>query len=298
MNKTVIFFFVATAILILTIICLSVAPIINDILQNFSDWGKGNCQRYADIAKNTKSLDERYKNVKIKNLCYRQNAMYGLEYSSFIIDLAIGFICAQLSLLHYFKIGKSFEKKTGLIGLIGGAIGFILTLVYVCFSGYIFNNDVAYRDLNNPDYGKQKLNQNGALYIYELDASTPSATLINAYQNDKTDDSQYIKYKDLGDNLYNYNEKTYNAYYNPTFLCKEDSIDETSPVLGIDSSCKYIYPIPFDSYENKYLYDRWCLSLVLSVVISVLNIILLIFGFLIFKNNGDDSGEIQEVKIE
>ena len=55
--------------------------------------------------------------------------MYGLEYSSFIIDLALGFICAQLALLLYFQIGKSFEKITALIGLIGGGIEFILTLV-------------------------------------------------------------------------------------------------------------------------------------------------------------------------
>ena len=46
--------------------------------------------------------------------------MYGLEYSSFIIDLGFGLICTQLALLHYFQIGKSCEKSTGLIGLIWG----------------------------------------------------------------------------------------------------------------------------------------------------------------------------------
>ena len=46
--------------------------------------------------------------------------MYRLEYSSFIIDLGFGFIYTQLALLHYFQIGKSYEKITGLIGLIWG----------------------------------------------------------------------------------------------------------------------------------------------------------------------------------
>ena len=145
MNKTVIFLFIAIAVLIFSIICVSVAPIMNDILGKFTRWGKFNCKYYADQAKYSDSLDEKFKEEKLRNLCYRQNAMYGLEYSSFIIDLGLGFICAQLALLHYFQIGKSFEKITGLIGLIGGGIGFILTLVYVCFSGYIFNNDAAFK---------------------------------------------------------------------------------------------------------------------------------------------------------
>ena len=298
MNKTVIFLFIAIAILILTIICLSTAPIINDIESKFTTWGKGNCENYADIAKYTKSLDEKYKNIRHKNLCYRQNAMYGLEYSSFILDSAIGFICAQLALLHYFKIGKSFEKITGLIGLIGGAIGFILTLVYVSFSGYIFNNDVAFRTLGNDD-GIEKLYPNGAKYKYEYDAASASAKIISVYQNEKADDSQFIKYKDLGDKPYNYNEKLYNAYYyNNMVQCKESSIDYNQLDLSIDHNCQYVYPEPENKYENKYLYDSWCLSLVLAVVISALNIVLLVFGFLLFKNSGDDSGEIQEVKIE
>ena len=190
MNRRVIFLFIATAILLFSIICVSVAPIINNILDKFGDWGKGNCRYYADKAKYTKYLDEKDKNERLRNLCYRQNAMNGLEYSSFIIDLAIGFICAQLALMHYFKIGSSFEKYTGLIGLIGGAIGFILTLVYVCFSGYIFNNDVAFKDLNGC-HGQCKIK------LYSNGAST-NKNLEPVYSNDKDYDSEYIKYKDLG----------------------------------------------------------------------------------------------------
>lgn len=289
MNKLVIFLFIAIAILLFSIISVSVAPIMNNILDKFGDWGKFNCKYYADQAKYSDSLDEKYKQEKLRNLCYRQNAMYGLEYSSFIIDLGIGFLCAQLALLHYFQIGKSFEKITGLIGLVGGGIGFILTLVYVCFSGYIFDNDAAFKTPLEPvsDLLITKLYPNGGLY--------KTSSSLYAYSNDKSYDSQYAKYKDLGGIQYNYNKKFYEAYYR----LKPNSgtgLDNCAFEVS-HSSCEYVYKEPYPNNDNKYLYDRWCLSLVLAVFITVSNIGLLIFGFLIFKNSGDSAG-VQEVKIE
>jgi hypothetical protein len=292
MNKLVIFLFIAAAILIFSIISISVAPIINLIKPEFSQWGKFNCQYYADIAKYSDSLDEKFKNEEKRNLCYRQNAMYGLEYSSFIIDIGLGFICAQLALFHYFQIGKSFIKYTGLIGLIGGAIGFILTLVYVCFSGYIFTNDTAFKYPDNADSGPfiNKLYPNGASYKYAIQNVQTSAK-IYPYSNDKSYDSQYIKYKDLGDSQYNYDKKFYEAYYGLR------STGSATCKTIFSSSCEYYYDKIYDNNENKYLYDRWCLSLVLSVFITISNIGLLIFGFLLFKG-GDNSGNAQVVKIE
>ena len=282
MNKTVIFLFIAIVILIFSIICVSVSPIINDIHGNFKDWGKGTCQLYADKAKYANYLDDKDKNERLMNLCYRQNAMYGLEYSSFIINLAVGFICGQLALLHYFKIGISFEKYTGLIGLVGGAIGFILTLVYVCFSGYIFVNDVAYKKLEGTSEYVQKLYPNGALY------KGTSTNRIYVYSNDKDYESEHARYKDLGLSQYNYNQKLYESYYRDNNNCEVDSIE----------NCEYFYNVPYVNYSNKILYDRWCLSLVLSVFIFTLNIALLIFGLLIFKNSGGSPSDVQEVKIE
>ena len=294
MNKTVIFLFIATSILVLSIICVCVSPIINDILDKFSEWGKFNCQYYADKAKYTKSLDEKFKQDKIKNLCYRQNAMYGLEYSSFIIDLGISFICAQLALLHYFKIGKSFEKITGLIGLIGGAIGFILTLVYVCFSGYIFNNDVAFKDPINAETAYDRVNDDRIQKLYSsgADHKRDGTNKIYIFSDDKSYDSQFVKYKDLGQIQYNYNRKFYEAYHRETtHTCNYDAADGTT-------GCEYFYFPPYENSQNKYLYDRWCLSLVLAVLITALNAGLIIFGFLTFKNSGGSPDDIQEVKIE
>lgn len=285
MNKIVIFLFIALAILIFSIISICVAPVFNNILGNFSDWGQINCQKYADIAKFSKDLDERFKNEYLRDLCYRKNAMYGLEYSSLIIDIAIGFLCGQLALLHYFQAGKSFEKTTGLIGLICGAIGFVLTLVYVCYSGYIFNNDVAYGTFDSFGNAHLKLFPNGA--YYKKEGTSGKVTIFN---NDKEYLGQYFKYKDLGDCQYNYNKKLYQAYNYYSDNCKEDD--------SVSNNCEYFYPLPADNNMNKYLYDRWCLSLVLSVFITAANIGLLIFGLLIFNSNGDSSSEAQQVKIE
>ena len=288
MNKTIVFLFIATGILLLSIISVSVAPIINNTLEVFSLWGKQNCRYYSDEAKYANDLDSKNKNEKKRNLCYRQNAMYGLEYSSFIIDLGIGFLCAQLALMHYFKMGAAFEKYTGLIGLIGGAIGFILTLVYVCFSGYIFNNDVAFKNADG-SFAKTAITK---LYPNGADYKLVSGSAIYAYTNDKSYDSEYIRYKNLGDPQYNYDTKKFEAFYNNN-NCPIPN--PPNPITG----CDYYYSKVFDKNENKYLYDRWCLSLVFSVFIVALNIGLLIFGFLIFKNGGNDSSDKgQAVKIE
>ena len=292
MNKTVILLFISLAVLILSIICVCVAPIINNLLGNFTSWGKDNCQYLSDKAKYTQELDEKFKAEKYRNICIRQNAMYGLEYTAFIFDLCLGFLCAQLSLLHYFKAGKSFEKKTGLIGIIGGGIGFIITLIYACFSGYIFNNDVAYRDLNG-NGGTKRLYSNGALYKAD---TTP----IYVYSYEKDEDAEFVKFKDLGDKLYNYNKEYYEAYYNTANddVSTNDCFD--NPPTGVtpaSSGCEYYYPQPNVEIKNKYLYDRWCLSLVLAVFITALNAGIIVFGLLLFLNKGDP-GEEKLVEIK
>jgi hypothetical protein len=294
MNKTVILLFISLAVLILSIICVCVAPIINNLLGNFTSWGKDNCQYFSDKAKYTHELDEKFIAEKYRNICIRQNAMYGLEYTAFIFDLCLGFLCAQLSLLHYFNAGKSFEKKTGLIGIIGGGIGFIITLIYVCFSGYIFNNDVAYRDLNG-NGGTKRLYSNGAIY-------KDYTNKIYVYSYEIDEDAEFVKYKDLGDMQYNYNKEYYEAYYNALNDGKNDNncFDDppSTPAVSIPTSgCEYYYPQPNVEIKNKYLYDRWCLSLVLAVFITVLNAGIIVFGLLLFLNKGGP-GEEKLVEIK
>ena len=129
------------------------------------------------------------------NVCNRKKAVYGLEYSSLVLDAILGFLCLILGLLHYFDVGKPFEKVTGIIGLATGIIQFILTLVYVCYSGYIFNNDIAYEiidtsslTLNKPP-DLIKLYSKGAKFKYD------GQKYIMVNDNDKGENGQYLLYR-------------------------------------------------------------------------------------------------------
>ena len=101
------------------------------VLPNSYDWKTQNCQYQSDILKNLEKnnadKDTIKEQKKKRNQCNREKAMYGLEYSSLILDVTLGFICTILGLLHYFDVAKPFEKVSGIIGLATGVIGFIMT---------------------------------------------------------------------------------------------------------------------------------------------------------------------------
>ena len=51
---------------------------------------------------------------KLKNLCYREKTLHNMEYTSFIIiNLILGFVCTDFTLIRYLGFGKNFEIKTG-----------------------------------------------------------------------------------------------------------------------------------------------------------------------------------------
>ena len=298
MNKTLIFFCLSTGILALSIIVVCISPVINNITVGpwkISSWRTLNCKLFEDkLNDEDVQLDDIQKYKKVNKLCKTKKAMHDLEFASLVINLVLGFVCSNLSLLHFLDVGKDFEKKTGIIGFVTGIIGFIITLVYVCFNGYIFNNDVAYGNDNIPYTGLiKKLYPNGA--IYKNDGSN----LIPIYANDKSDFSEYAKYKDLGSKQYNYDNKYYKSYeYSRTTDTITDNYERCiDQYRSTSSSCEYFYYPPFTSFENKDLYDRWLTTLILSIVIVACNIGLLIFGFLLFKN-GQDSNEPKTVEIQ
>ena len=65
--------------------------------------------------------------------------MVCLAYIVFDLNIIFGFICALLGFLHFINVGNM-GKYIGLIGLCAGAIGFVLTFVYVIYSGLVFND--------------------------------------------------------------------------------------------------------------------------------------------------------------
>ena len=278
MKNTTVVLLISLIICTFCLVSICVAPVINNLLNNFSQWGKLNCDYYSDRSEYSSTLNDHFQNQKLKNLCRRQNAMYGLEYSAFIINLFLAVLLSQLTLIHYFDKGYAFEKTTGLIGFIGGLVAFVLMFVYVCFSGYIFTQDVAYKQVYLIDP-----NQNAVTKLYPNGASQKRIedNYVTIYEKDKSDEAQYIKYKDLGDSQYNYNKKYYESYY---YTIENGN----SQCLSTPTTCDYVYAAPFSDYMNKYLYNRWCLCLVLAVFVVVLNAIVAIFGFRVFKG-GDNS---------
>lgn len=305
MNKTLIFFCISTVILALSIIVICISPVINNITVkapdggawtwSISSWRTLNCKLYEDLQNDEDvNLDNIQKYKKIKNLCKAKKALHDLEFASLVINLVLGFVCANFSLLHFLEVGKDFEKKTGIIGFITGIIGFIITLVFVCFSGYIFNNDIAYgyNNLNNPSDPNYK-------YIGRIDKLYPNGAITkvdgtHVYENDKSDFSQYAKYKDLGGKQYNYDSQYYKAHKSSNKLNNEICISGHPPY----TNCEYLFPdTPYYSFDNKDLYDRWTTTLILSVFIAACHIGLLIFGFLLFKG-GAESNEPKTVEIQ
>lgn len=297
MNKTLIFLIIATSIIVLSAIVICISPIINNIevvLQTHiwrpADWKNLNCQFFEDkIKAENIELDELQKYKKYKNLCKRQKAMYGLENSAFIINIILAFVCADLMLLHYLNVGKGFEKKIGLIGLISGIIGFILTLFYVCYSGYIFNNDIAYGSFyfsNNstptfinptPTFINPqlpKLFPNGA--IKKKDGT---GQFITVSQKESGENSNFRLYKDLGKKQYNYNNEYYQKYLK----------NNTCNYINQNINCEYLYYEPELEVENKYIHDRWLTALILAVFIVICNLALSIFGFLLFKSSTEEA---------
>jgi hypothetical protein len=297
MKKTLFLIFSA-CIVVFSIISICTAPIINGVLSEAYSWKYKNCKLEEDKYKRIKD-NENYPNrdkaleaqKKEKNKCNREKAMSGLEYSTLILDITLGFICTVLGLLHFFDVAKPFEKITGIIGLSTGVITFVLTLVYVCYSGYIFTNHRAISsddNNNNLDSFLIKLDKEGACAKKE-----GNQFKCLYYKSDK-DYSGYAKYSDLGNRQYNYEKKRNYPENNSKYSGCEVNCDgcATSEYIpaSVSSTCDYVYSkVKATGFVNKYIFDMWVTSIIFSCFIFVCAIGLAIFGFLLF-NSSDGSG--------
>lgn len=295
MNSNLFFFICASLILVLSVVSICLAPIMNGFLG--SGWGTKSCQLLSDdydyskkniyTDKNNddhkKKLDDMKKKI---NVCKREKAMHGLEYGSLVCDVVVGGFCAILGLLHYLEVGISFQSKTGLIGIITGTIGFILTIVYVIFSSYIFNNDLFY---DSDGHNIDKLYSNGALYKWNGYQYLPN------YDKEKAIDDENlikVKYCELGQKQYNYDSELYKFKKTSSIfgLCTSSTMGRS--IKTKKSDCDYIWPNPIEENTNynKYLYDRWITTIILSVFIVLFNIGMILFGFFLFSENPTPSG--------
>ena len=150
MSKGFFFFCCACVILLFSIINLSIGPIVSRTVG--TDWVKEDCKYYVDQYDDAKKIGGLTDDTKKYGYqwpideCQRKKAMHDMEYTSFIFDVVIGFVCGLLGLLHYFGLKPDFVSKTGLIGLGCGVVGFVLTFVYVILNGLVYTN---YYDSDN-----------------------------------------------------------------------------------------------------------------------------------------------------
>ena len=201
MSKGLLFFCCSCCILVFTIINLSVGPIINGKVSIFnmgSNLGTFNCKRYKDLYDDDKDAhdltDEEKKTWTSQiDACERAKGMHDMEYTAFIFDIVIGFVCGLIGLLHLFDLKKDFVSNTGLIGLCCGIVGFVLTFVYVIFNGIVFTGKYS---------GVIKRDSDGA-FAERIDGQNGFYECL--YYDDSGDAyAGYAKFSDLNKKQYNY----------------------------------------------------------------------------------------------
>ena len=291
MSKGLIFFCCSCCILVLTIVNLSIGPIISGKVDN---WGTYNCayrkDNYDRQKESNPNMDDTTKKYSYEwgiKECDRRKAMSNMEYTSFIFDIVIGFVCSLIGLLHLFEVKKDMISTTGLIGLGCGVVGFVLTFVYVIYNGIVYTNY----------YDEQ---------IYKMDGDGAFAELKGGkyecfYFDEKGNNfALYAKFSDLGKKQYNYDKDFLESDESQGCLFQESSCNNDGTITGpirstIDNhECKYLYAYynynsisSIDEITNKDISDRFLTTLILCLFVCLANIGLALFGFLLFRTPGD-----------
>ena len=287
--KGLIFFCCACAILIFTIINISVGPFTSGTLDSY--WATASCEYYSDLydeAKDdpTKTDDHvKYNEQWRFEQCQRKKGMHDMEYTSFVFDTVIGFVCGLLGLFHLFDVKKEFIPKTGLIGLGCGIVGFIFSFVYVIFNGLVYTT---YYD-------------NSSIYKRDSDGifAESKGTVFECLYYDVPENrhSLIAKYSDLIQKQYNYDKDLIDSYSSS----KVQDCNDIGPMFCLGykgkipkdtahQNCQNLYVSSSDLYTeitNKDKSDRFLTTLLLSLFVCLANIGLAIFGFLLYRTPGD-----------
>ena len=329
MGKGLLFLCCSCFILVLTIVNLSIGPITSGAVKNFfssgySDWGILNLKSAKD------SWDAAKDNDQCDDDCVKYGAKYGyqafqrakgmhdMEYTAFIFDIVIGFICGLLGLLHLFDLKKDFVSNTGLIGLICGVVGFVLTLVYIIFNGLVYTTVYMSDGLVSDD---GIIKRDGDYLIAKKEGTSKFKCLY--FDHKKNGNSKFAKISDLGKKQYNYDK---DAMKDVSDDCQDNGYLYSSGGSGVESTSNLIAALcageetpslatinglyfesdgttakQFDSCDkiyidedqltsgihNKDLSDRFLTTLILSLFVCLASIGLALFGFLLFRTPGD-----------
>lgn len=283
------FFICSCAVVIFTIINLSLGPIIN--YKVGFQWGLANCEKLEDDYEERQKYPMTEKERDAAELgisrCKNEKGMYNMEYTSFIFNTASGFICVLLGL---YGLQKEVIPKTGLIGMVCGIAGFILTFIYVIYNGIVYTNY----------YDKRiyKTDSDGA--FAELEGNKYNCLFFN-----KVNDTEalYAKYSDLIKSQYNYNfdlqksflEDTEKKYCTvPSYYVSLCSIQQFHEIdysyedeMKQRHQCQKFYYEngPFDDYENYDKSARFLTVLILSIVILLCYCGLVFSAFMLSKES-------------
>ena len=318
MGKGLLFFCCSCCILVLTIVNLSVGPIVSGTVKRFfsngyGDWGTLNCEGAkdawdADKDDPAKTDDQvKYTSKYWYDTCQRAKGMHDMEYTSFIFDIVIGFICGLLGLLHLFDLKKDFVSNTGLIGLICGIVGFAFTFVYVVFNGLVYTTVYVNDSIAGQTYGIFK--RDGDYVIAEKDGDNFKCLYFDHVANSN---SVYAKISDLGKKQYNYDKDGYEDYSKVNSNCKDHKLSTSGEIITLCASqekislteannkysdsnkfnnCDKIYfydnNLNNQGIESKDLSDRFLTTLILSLFVCLASIGLALFGFLLFRTPSD-----------
>ena len=212
--------------------------------------------------------------------------MHDMEYTSFIFNAVIGYVCATLGLLHLFDVKKEFVSKTGLIGLGCGIVGFVFSFVYVILNGLVYttyynHNNIIYKRDSDSVFAEKKGNDYECIYF---DSEHNTHALIAKYSD--LIQKQYNYDKDLIESLAKINGAC-KTTYSPSDCGSDGKISPTIP------NCDKLYIDDYSSgsstfeVTNKDLSDRFLTTLLLSLFVCLANIGLAIFGFLLFRTPGE-----------
>lgn len=306
MGKGLLFFCCSCCILVLTIVNLSIGPIINHKTEMSGTMNCAQLQDNYDDAKKGTLTDEqkKYSYEWYINRCKNGKAMHDMEYTSFIFDIVIGFVCGLIGLLHLFDLKKDFVSNTGLIGLICGAIGFVLTFVYVILNGIVYTSY----------YEERIYKRDGDGVFAELEGNKYKCLYFDTKGNTH---ALIAKYSDLNKKQYNYNKDLLDSYdtdevddciissnynyipgygnvetYGVSTLCGNEEYFSSSSVSNKhhdNSLCTKLYVDYSEDIgiTNKDKSDRFLTTLILSLFVCLASIGLALFGFLLFRTPGD-----------
>ena len=310
MNYGYIILIISGGILILSIININIGPIVS--LTIGFDWGNLNCEILSDeydfYKKDIPNMDDDikkyYYEIPIEK-CRRRKAMHNMEYTAFVFDITIGFICGSLSLLQSLGDKTELVPKLAIISFGCGITGFILNFVYIIYNGLVYTTD--YYVINEVDYSFE-------IGIYKRDIDGSFAELVGSgtykclyYDGPENYHALFAKYSEYNKKQYNYykdlyfdykydekvNQCTQNSiilrcFYDEGYIYKSFTYQDNN---GVTHQCPKLYLSPFDVNILKNISDKFLATLILSLIICLGHISLVIISILLYKSTIAQNGE-------